>query len=320
MKESASSGMPRRSFVKWTAAAGLATLAAPMQVSCVAKDTASSKSQTKDGVPYNPKATLRLSFQESVAPGDRLDEKLDFLEELGVTGFEPEGGRLADRVKELQQALAGRTVQVSAICAGFEGFLLSTEESIRRRCTETTKTILAAAGELGAKGVILVPGFNGQTPALPHTADTREQLCEQLHILGDFAHEHGTTLILEPLNRREAFFLRQVADAASFCRDVDSPGLRCMGDFWHMTSEEPSDAGALLSAGAFLQHLHIASRRNRIMPGEDGEADNYTEGFRALKVMGYDGYISFECGYRNADRKQAATDAVALICRQWEEA
>lgn len=242
------------------------------------------------------------------------------MEELGVTGFEPGGGNLAERVTELRQVLTGRTVQVSAICAGFEGFLLSTEEAVRRRCMDTTKVILAAAGELGAKGVILVPGFNGQTPALPHTADTREQLCEHLRELGAFACEHGTTLILEPLNRREAFYLRQVADAASICRDVDSPGLRCMGDFWHMTAEETSDAGAFLSAGVYLQHIHVASRRNRIMPGEDGDADNYTEGFRALKAMGYDGYVSFECGCRNADRKQAAADAVALLRRQWEEA
>ncbi|HCM22338.1 MAG TPA: sugar phosphate isomerase, partial [Porphyromonadaceae bacterium] len=43
-------------------------------------------------------------------------------------------------------------------------------------------------------------------------------------------------------------------------------------DFWHMTWEETSDAGAFLSAGRYLEHVHIASRKRRSMPGEDGEA------------------------------------------------
>lgn len=32
------------------------------------------------------------------------------------------------------------------------------------------------------------------------------------------------------------------------------------------------------------------------MPGEDGEADNYVNGFKGLKMLDYDKYVSFECG------------------------
>ena len=59
----------------------------------------------------------------------------------------------------------------------------------------------------------------------------------------------GSRVLLEPLNRGEAFFLRQVADAASICRDINSPGVQMMGDFYHMYIEETSDLGAFLSAG-----------------------------------------------------------------------
>lgn len=263
---------------------------------------------------------LHLSFQEGVAPGGSLEEKLDFMEQLGVTGFEPGGENLSRRVEEMLAALKGRSVRVSAICAGFEGFILSTEESVRRRCIDTLKEILVAAGQLGAKGVIIVPAFHSQTPVLPHTTETRQFLCEHLSLLADFARRHQTTVILEPLNRKEAFYLRQLGDAASICRDVNNPGLRCMGDFWHMTAEETSDAGAFLSAGKYLHHVHIASRLRRSMPGEDGAADNYLKGFHALKEMDYDGYISFECGCRSDDRRQATTNAVALIREQWEMA
>ena len=131
--------------------------------------------------------------------------------------------------------------------------------------------------------------------------------------------EHGTTVIFEPLNRKEAFYLRQVADAASICRDINNPGVRCMGDFWHMTWEETSDMGAFLSAGEYLQHVHVASRKRRSMPGEDGEADNYVNGFKGLKMLDYDKYVSFECGCQG-DRNVLVPAAVELLRKQWEEA
>jgi sugar phosphate isomerase/epimerase len=183
---------------------------------------------------------------------------------------------------------------------------------------ETSKEIMAAAGELGSTGMILVPGFNGQQPSL-QMPQAREVLIEQLKELGDFAVKHNTALILEPLNRGEAWFLRLVADAAAICRDTESAGITCMGDFWHMTWEETSDYGAFMSAGKYLRHVHVASRKNRKMPGENGDADNYVNGFRALKEMNYPYYVSFECG-SEGEREETVPAAVQLLREQWEKA
>jgi sugar phosphate isomerase/epimerase len=241
------------------------------------------------------------------------------MERLGIAGYEPGGNGLAGRVNEIKQALQGRNIQVSAICAGFSGFILSTDEAVRNEFFTSMKEIIAAAGELGSTGVIMVPAFNGQTPAFPHTQQTRDFLCEQLNTLGDYAVEHGTTVILEPLNRKEAFFLRMVADAASICRDINNPGVRCMGDLWHMVWEETSDSGALFSAGEYLQHVHVASRKRRSMPGEDGEADNYIDAFKALKQLRYDKYVSYECGCQG-DKEIVLPESVKLLREQWEKA
>ena len=165
----------------------------------------------------------------------------------------------------------------------------------------------------------MVPAFNGQKPCRPHTLQTREFLVEQLHELGEYALKCGTTVILEPLNRGEAFYLRQVADAAAICRDSGSAGVKCLGDFWHM-QEETSDYAAFMAAGSeYLQHVHVASRGRRIMPGEDGQADNYVDGMRALKEIGYDKYISFECG-TSGDRAVTVPAAVSLLREQWSKA
>ena len=300
----------RRTFLK-TSLAGAALVTAG---GCSSFASASTTGKGNSG-----KAKLNISFQESTAPGKNLNEKFDFMEKHNVVGFEPHGNNINKRMQEFKDALKGRNIQVSAVCAGFEGFILSTDPAIRKRCRDTMNELIIAAGELNSTGVIIVPAFNSQVPVMPHTQETRDFLCEQFDEMGTFAQQHGTTVILEPLNRKEAFYLRQVADAASICRDIDNPGVTCLGDFWHMTWEETSDMAAFLAAGKHLQHVHVASRKRRSMPGEDGEADNYVNGFRGLKMIGYDKYVSFECGLQG-ERETAVPAALELLRKQWDEA
>jgi len=298
----------RRTFLKTT----LAGTAAAAIAGCTSFGSDSQKSRTS-------KAELKISFQEGIAPGENLHQRLDFMEEHGVVGLEPGGRNLRGRVEELKQALYGRNIKISAIVAGFQGFAISADPEVRKQFHDTMQEIIIGAGELESTGVIFVPAFNRQVPVMPHTLETRQYLCDQIGLLGDFAQKHGTTVIFEPLNRREAFYQRQVADAASVCRDINNAGVTCMGDFWHMTFEETCDMAAFLSAGKYLQHVHIASRGRRIMPGEDGEADNYIAGFKGLKMLDYNKYISFECG-SEGDRHETIPAALALIRKQWDEA
>lgn len=302
--------MDRRSFLGSAAAgiAGAAVLSTPagLLTSCA---TGTSRKSSPE---------LKLSFQEGTAPGESLNEKFDYMEKLGIVGFEPHGKQLLKRAEEFRQALNGRNIKVSAICAGFDGFILAEDPAVKASFDSSMRELIAAAGEIGSTGVIMVPAFNGQKPCRPHTMETRAYLCEQLHELGEYALKHNTTVILEPLNRREAFYLRLVSDAAAICRDADSEGVRCMGDFWHM-QEETSDYAAFISAGKYLQHVHVASRGQRRMPGEDGQLDNYIDGMRALKELDYQNYISFECG-TEADREIVVPAAVELLRRQWEQA
>ena len=302
--------MDRRSFLGSAAAgiAGAAVLSTPagLLTSC----------SSGTGTKKSPE--LRLSFQEGTAPGESLNEKFDYMEKLGIVGFEPHGKQLLKRAEEFRQALSGRNIKVSAICAGFDGFILAEDPAVKASFDSSMRELIAAAGEIGSTGVIMVPAFNAQKPCRPHTMETRDYLCEQLHELGEYALKHNTTVILEPLNRKEAFYLRLVSDAAAICRDADSEGVRCMGNFWHM-QEETSDYAAFISAGKYLQHVHVASRGQRRMPGEDGQLDNYIDGMRALKELDYQNYISFECGTA-ADRNVVVPAAVELLRSQWEQA
>lgn len=236
------------------------------------------------------------------------------MERWDFDGLEVGGGGLPGRVREIREALNGRKVRLSAICAGFQGALISNQETERQRAMTTIKEILTAAGELGSTGMIVVPAFNGQTNL--GNKEARDILVGLLRELGEHARAAGTRVLLEPLNRGEAFFLRQLADAAAICRDVESPGVHMMGDFYHMGIEETSDMGAFISAGPYLHHVHLASRK-RNLPGQDDR--DYINGFRGLKMIGYQDFCSLECGVIG-DRETEIPKAVAFLREQWRRA
>jgi sugar phosphate isomerase/epimerase len=179
---------------------------------------------------------------------------------------------------------------------------------------ERLKVALSAAGELGSTGVIYVPAFNGQTKL--GNQEIRKILVDKLPELGEHAQKAGTKLILEPLNRNEAYFLRQVADAASITRDCKSPGIAVMGDFYHMFIEETSDLGAFISGGSYVHHVHLASRI-RVLPGQDER--QFVEGFRGLKAIGYKYYCSFECGVQGNPEVEIPK-SMAFLREQWAKA
>jgi len=270
--------------------------------------------QAENSKSKTPKAVLRISSQEGIIPGRDLPERLAKMEKWGIEGLEVGGGGLANRVKEIQAALRNSSVKISAICAGFRGALASDQESEREAARTSMKEILEAAGELGAVGLIFVPAFNGQTK-LNHV-EARKVLLDQLPELAEYAVKCGTRLLMEPLNRGEAWFLRQLADAAQICREVNHPGACVMGDFYHMYKEEPSDMGAFISAGKYLHHVHLASIK-RNLPGQD-ERD-FTDGFRGLKMIGYQDFCSFECGCIG-DREVEIPKSVKFLKSQWEKA
>ena len=162
-----------------------------------------------------------------------------------------------------------------------------------KRGVEDLKRALETAAELNSTGVIYVPAFKHETKRT--NQEIRQLLVDEFPAIGEFAVSVNSRVLLEPLNRGEAFFLRQLADAASICRDINSPGVQMMGDFYHMFIEETSDLGAFISAGDYLHHVHLASR-TRVLPGQDERS--FVDGFRGLKLIGYQDFCSLECGVK----------------------
>ena len=276
--------------------------------------SAASAAEPKAKPEAKPEAVLKLSSQINVIPGKELPEKLATMEQWGFDGVEFFGDIVGNE-KKYEDALRNTKLKMAAICWGScKGDLVSDVEEKRAGAVEAFKRVLTAAGALGSTGVIYVPAFNGQTKLA--NPEIRKILLDTLPAIGEHAVQAGTRVVLEPLNRKEAYFLRQVADAASIARDCKSPGICVMGDFYHMFIEETSDMGAFISAGSALHHVHLASRI-RVLPGQDERS--FVDGFRGLKWIGYHDFCSLECGVRG-DRAVEIPKSLTFLRDQWAQA
>ena len=269
-------------------------------------------------------AKLRISSQTGPAPGNSLEEKLEKMKLYGCEAVEF-GGECVGKGKEFLQKAENAGLNVSVICGGLrKGNLCSEDVQKRQPGIDALKKALETAGEMGAQGVIYVPAFNGQTKLT--NQEIRALLLDFMPDLAKFAYDCKTNIILEPLCRMEAYFLRQVADGASIARDVlklagVESGIGVMGDFYHMDTEETSQMGAFISGGSYLRHVHLAGgveNPRRTFPGENNMT--FVDGFRGLKYIGYQGYCSFECGCANSDREAAFKQTISFLRSQWDEA
>ncbi|MBT3381016.1 MAG: sugar phosphate isomerase/epimerase [Lentisphaerae bacterium] len=272
-------------------------------------------------------AQLNLCLQWGAIPGGEINEKLDFLEANGFNAVEiPSGDWPIQNCDAMLKAMEARNLSIATAC-GPSDFSYAEPE---RREAEVQKHLptIEALGALGSVGLVLCPA-RGKVPM--GFKELREDFVTNTgKRLAEHAVKHGTSIVLEPLRRNETPFLRQVADGARIAADI-GPGATVMGDFWHMGGEETSFMGAFICAGDLLSHVHVAGLKERIVPGVHPEADNYVDGFRGLKMIGYRGAISLEGGWPkdpddptkpiSQDKKiRLMRNMVELLREQWAEA
>ncbi|HPD13852.1 MAG TPA: sugar phosphate isomerase/epimerase family protein [Planctomycetota bacterium] len=257
-------------------------------------------------------AVLKLGSQAGRIPGKTLRDKVLQLQDWGGVGLELGGG---GNVKEIQEAIKGTTVKVSACCWGSAGgALVSPDKEKRDKGIEQIKAALKFGGEVESTGVIFVPCFNGQSTLKPEELD--KVLADILPAIGDYAVEQKCRVLLEPLNVGETFYLRRLEQAAAICSKLNHPGICMMGDFYHMCKEEKDDEAAFVTAGKWLHHVHLASRA-RNLPGQDDRS--FVAGFRGLKKIGYQDYCSLECGVKGKPEEEIPK-SFRFLEQQWKEA
>ncbi len=303
--------MKRRDFLTVGTAAAFAFSATPSSHAIQAAET-TTKAMTVPG-DQRAKAKLRMCSQLGIIPGGSPEEKLKWMKNNGFEGVEI--GRLGEDFMDWQKRADDAGLKIAAICIGsFGNKLVSENEEERQAGYDEVRVQLERAGAVGANGIVYVPATG--KPDRPNWR-IRELTIQALKTLGPFAAEHKTHIILEPLRRKEAWFLRQISDAALICQDAGVPGLACLGDTYHMYTEEPDDMAAFIAGGDWVKHVHLGNGTKRRLPGQD--AHNHVKAMRGLKYIGYAEFCGYECGV-DGDKAIEVPKSVEYLRQCWEEA
>jgi hydroxypyruvate isomerase len=175
------------------------------------------------------------------------------------------------------------------------------------------KEQLEAAKRLACPQVILLSGK--RVPELSPAAQTQTSV-ENLKRATDLAATDGIEIVIEPIDALEnsTIFLQTVTDAFEIVRQVASPNVKVLYDFYH---EQRGFGNLIEKLSNYIDQVglvHIADVPGRHEPGT-GEI-NYATIYRKLADLRYDRFIAMEfypTGNAVDSLKSARIEAVQAI-------
>jgi sugar phosphate isomerase/epimerase len=257
-----------------------------------------------------------LSVQDRLVPGDSISEQAENARRYGFDAIELVTRPVQESAREAIRA----GVTVSAICAGFRGWLIDPDMEKVQQAREDIKGILDLTAELDA-GLIVVPIY-GRSRNLPNfgTGRTKEEdealFLEGMHEAAAHAERVGARIYLEAINRYENDVCVKVADSIRLREAIGSPAVWTMGDVFHMNIEEADMGASLEACGDTLGYVHLADSQ-RLEPGK-GHLD-FRNVFAGLHRLGYQGYASMECNL-SGPGEEVLPAAAAFLRREMEAA
>ena len=140
-------------------------------------------------------------------------------------------------------------------------------------------------------------------------AAARDVLIGNLREASAKAESHGLTMLIEPINQRDApgYFYSTIADGAAIVRAVARGNVRILFDCYHVAMSGGDVVGDLAAFLPLIGHVQVASVPDRAEPDE-GRLD-CAELFEAFFRVGYDGWVGAE--YKPRDDTDAGLRWVA---------
>jgi sugar phosphate isomerase/epimerase len=124
-------------------------------------------------------------------------------------------------------------------------------------------------------------------------------------------------ILLEPLSKKETHYMNLQGHGARIIEQSGGQCARLLSDFYHMQMEEQNITDTLTRYGKYTGYVHMADGTKRTEPGS--LPFDYRPGFKALKKVGYAGWLTVES--RASDNPEAAlARALKYVQRQWQEA
>lgn len=153
------------------------------------------------------------------------------------------------------------------------------------------KTAMERAERAGVEVIVFGSGGARNIPDGFDRDKAHDQLVSFCNSVAPLAHDHGVTVVIEPLNLAECNVLTSVDECAQLVNEVAHPGMRLLVDGYHMMRDGDS-FDDIVRHGALLEHVHIATEANRLAPG--AEPCDLSLFFKALNDANYTGRVSIE--------------------------
>lgn len=260
---------------------------------------------------------MKLGFQEGLIKVDGFEELVKKVVGWGFDAIEVWGEGLDKRVEDVADILKKYNLPASSVCPGgngIRGSLLSEDKSDRELAADDIGMLIEMCARLDNAGLVLVPEFGVEKfmSLYPDHADFEKRaeiFAERLAPLVEKANGLDVTILLEPLNRYETFFMQTLAQGAKICDMIGSPSLKIMADLFHMGIEEDDVVGAIVDNSRHIAHVHLVDT-NRKLPGL-GNRD-FKPVIDALKKIRFNGCLCMECGIPG-DPAQEIPASVELI-------
>ena len=158
------------------------------------------------------------------------------------------------------------------------------------------ETACRRADELGVEYIMF---GSGGARKIPEGFDREKGMAQFIDFCRELVKRIAdckVTILFENLRAQETNILNLLSEEQEIVELINSPKLQMMADLYHMAQMNESPE-SIIKAGAHLKHVHVADPNTRKWPGHtDGDLIKY---FTALKKIGYNGRITFECGWPN---------------------
>jgi D-psicose/D-tagatose/L-ribulose 3-epimerase len=254
---------------------------------------------------------MKIGFNLLLWTGHVDDSHLKQIEALKAAGYDgvevPMFGGDVAHYRRLGRQIRDIGLEVTAITLipDAEHSPLSDTPAHRQGAVDWLAGATEWAAELGSPilcGPIHQP--LGLFTGAPPTDTEKGRLAEVHRKAAENAAKVGIPVVVEYLNRFEAYILNTMADALAHAARVDHPNFGVMHDTFHANLEEKDPVGIVFQAAPKLRHVHI-SENDRGTPGR-GHVP-FGQHFKALRSIGYDGWLTIEAFGRALPSLAAAT-------------
>lgn len=248
---------------------------------------------------------FRIGMTQWIVGDEPLEVSCARLKRCGYDGIELAAEPHRLDIVECSKLLDEYNLDCPSLCGIFDVSRdLTADKEAGEKAVQYIKDSVDFAVKVGAKIMIVVPSPVGR--CVKPEGITMEKLTENavqnVRRAADYAGERGVKLAIEAINRYETYFVNTLAKGMDFVKAVDHPSVGIMADLFHMNIEEASLVDSLYMVRDKLLHVHIAD--NTREAAGMGQID-FKEVLRALKRIGYKGYLTMEFMYRLADPYRA---------------